>query len=569
MGPSGAGKSTLLNVLAGYKCGDTRGSIMVNGRPRDMRLFRKMSRYIMQDDLLQPSLTVMESMEFSADLKLGHTLSKKCKAEAIEKILEMLRLTKTKNTVMDKLSGGEKKRLSIALELVNNPPVIFLDEPTTGLDDLSSTQCISLLRELASGHRTIVCSIHTPSAKLFNMFNHVYIVADGQCAFSGAGQDIVPYLSHIGLNCPMHYNPADYMIEVCSKEYGDHLDKMTTAVENGKCLRWSRDKIENRKVFKRTASQYDTVSKKMYDFSASGMTQFCVLLRRMMIQNKRDYSFLLVKFLMYLLLGITVSGMFYKFGNNAAYTIFNYGSIYITVIIFSYIPLMPVLLKFPTEVQMLKREYFNRWYGLNAYFCALTCSQIPLQIALATIYISLTYWFTDQPLEIERILKYFIVCVIVALSSESMGYAISSQFSVTNSVFMGPCLSCPLILLASYGLGYTSDQIPTIFKLAMRLSYLRYGVEALVMSIYQDRGKLVCPPEIDVCKIKDPSVLFNTVGMSDVNYWASLSMLCVMFFMFKISSYVMLRWRLSTRPSILLRLGFIGRLIKVYLFPRY
>ncbi|XP_050422487.1 ATP-binding cassette subfamily G member 4-like [Adelges cooleyi] len=563
LGPSGAGKSTLINVLAGYRCADARGSIMVNSRPRDMRTFRKMSRYIMQEDLLQPSLTVQESMEIASDLKLGYTISKEDKLNSIDEILQMLRLSKAKNTLMDNLSGGERKRLSVALELVNNPPVIFLDEPTTGLDDLSSSQCVALLKELASGGRTIVCSIHTPSAKLFAMFDHVYIVSEGQCVFTGDGQDIVQYLSTVGLNCPKHYNPADFMIEVCSREYGDYTDKLTAAVDNGKCLRWYKDDSECRKPLVRRASQYDTVSKHLYDFSTSGTTQFKILLRRMAIQHKRAYAFLLLKFVMYAFIGLMVGSMFFHFGNDASATIFNYGFIFITVIVFMYTPLMPVLLKFPSEVQLLKREYFNRWYGLNAYFCALTCSQFPMQILLSSVYIAITYCLTDQPLEMSRVIKFSVVCLLVSLSSESMAYAISSQFSVTNSVFLGPCTACPMMLLASFGLGYNEDEIPTLIRLGMSLSYLRYGVEALVMSVYGDgRGRLICPPNEDYCELRDPSALFKTVGMTNVNYWVSLTALFSMFVMFKVASYVMLRWRLSSKPSILLRLGFIGRLIK-------
>jgi len=184
----------------------------------------------------------------------------------------------------------------------------------SGLDDLSSSQCVSLLKDLAYGGRTIICSIHTPSAKLFAMFDHIYIVAEGQCMFAGVGQDMVPYLSTIGLNCPKHYNPADFskhwwewqcfdidrlvlksysvvfypVIEVCSREYGDYSEKMSTAVENGKCLRWFKDNSETRKPIVRRASQYDTVSNHLYDFSSTGWSQFNVLLRRMMIQHKRD-----------------------------------------------------------------------------------------------------------------------------------------------------------------------------------------------------------------------------------------------------------------------------------------
>ncbi|XP_022179152.1 ATP-binding cassette sub-family G member 4-like [Myzus persicae] len=563
LGPSGAGKSTLINVLAGYRCGDARGSIMVNSRPREMKSFRKMCRYIMQEDLLQPALTVLESMEIASDLKLGYTISKENKLESIEDILQMLRLTKSKHTLMENLSGGERKRLSIALELVNNPPVIFLEEPTTGLDDLSSSQCVSLLKDLAYGGRTIICSIHTPSAKLFAMFDHIYIVAEGQCMFAGVGQDMVPYLSTVGLNCPKHYNPADFMIEVCSREYGDYSEKMSTAVDNGKCLRWFKDNSETRKPIVRRASQYDTVSNHLYDFSSTGWSQFNVLLRRMMIQHKRDYTYLLFKLFMYTFIGLVVGGMFFQFGNDASMTIFNYGFIFITIIVFMYTPLMPVLLKFPTEVQLLKREYFNRWYGLNAYFCALTCSQLPMQIILSSIYIAITYFLTNQPLEWERGIKFSVVCLMVSLSSESLAYAISSQFNVTNSVFFGPCVACPMMLLASFGLGYEEHEIPSIIRLGMNFSYLRHGVEALVMSVYGNgRGRLECPKSEDYCDLRDPAALFKTVGMSEVTYWGSMSALCCMFLMFKLASYVMLRRRLSTKQSLLLKLGFVGRFIK-------
>lgn len=114
-----------------HRTAEVSGAIYVNGRPRDMSSFRKMSRYIMQQSLYQPHLTVREAMHMSADLKLGRRLGRAAKAEVIEEILALLRLTAAAETMGDRLSGGECKRLSIALELVNNPPVIFLDEPTT------------------------------------------------------------------------------------------------------------------------------------------------------------------------------------------------------------------------------------------------------------------------------------------------------------------------------------------------------------------------------------------------------------------------------------------------------
>ncbi|RVE48683.1 hypothetical protein evm_006649, partial [Chilo suppressalis] len=131
LGPSGAGKSTLLNILAGYTSNGVTGRITVNGHNRDMRLFKKLSSYIMQDDMLQPRLTVLELMGVAANLKLGQELGGAEKQLIIEEILQTLGLWEHKHTRSEHLSGGQSKRLSVALELVNNPPIIFLDEPTT------------------------------------------------------------------------------------------------------------------------------------------------------------------------------------------------------------------------------------------------------------------------------------------------------------------------------------------------------------------------------------------------------------------------------------------------------
>lgn len=331
-------------------------------------------------------------MSYAADLKLGfHDLTKSQKDEVVEEIVHILRLDKAMDTDCKRLSGGELKRLSIAQELLNNPPILFLDEPTTGLDDLSGSQCVELLRRLAHGGRTVICSIHTPSAKIFEMFDHIYVVANGQCIYQGEGMNIVPYMETVGIRCPKTYNPADFseflillfmsankmfifqpVIEVACGEYGNEFpDRMVEHVDNGRVRSWKpSDDIHDRyeKLYNfndyQDFSQFDEeINPNNLKFKCSSWEQFTILFRRISKQIYRNkvcltiliskscsiidnfQSYLAMRFYMHIFLGFVIGGLFYQMGNDATKTLFNFGFCFTIIIAFLYIPMMPVLLE--------------------------------------------------------------------------------------------------------------------------------------------------------------------------------------------------------------------------------
>lgn len=148
-------------------------------------------------------------MHLSCDLKLKNDLWND-KGKRIEDILINLNLNHRRSVKANKLSGGERKRLSVALELVANPKIFFLDEPTSGLDEVTALQCVRLLSQLAKRGHTVVCTIHQPSASVFNYFDNVYVLAQGNCVYQGTPKALVPFLRHAQKECPKHYSPSDY-----------------------------------------------------------------------------------------------------------------------------------------------------------------------------------------------------------------------------------------------------------------------------------------------------------------------------------------------------------------------
>ncbi|KAI4463708.1 abc transporter g family member 28 [Holotrichia oblita] len=243
MGPSGAGKSTLMNILAGYTTHGISGELLVDSKIRNENLFRKQSCYIMQDDNLQPLLTVKEAMGVAACLKLGSDVTKEERQTRIDEILKALGLWQCRLIKTKSLSGGQRKRLAIALELLKNPQIMFFDEPTSGLDSVSTKQCILLLKQLAQEGRTIIITIHQPSASICEMLDHLYVLAEGKCIYQGSVKGVVPYLQESNLFCPAYHNPADYLIEVAAGEHGEYVDLLVSRMGNGTNHDWRKMQI--------------------------------------------------------------------------------------------------------------------------------------------------------------------------------------------------------------------------------------------------------------------------------------------------------------------------------------
>ena len=237
MGPSGAGKTTLLNLLTLEKgSGDPSGSVTLNGHPFTLDVFRKHAAIVNQTDQLWAFLTAREHLEYAYAL-FQPSASFDSRRASVDRMLadtglEGVQHTKAGNELFKGLSGGQKRRLSLAVALCKAPRVVFLDEPTSGLDAASAASVMQFLKATAA--RTgiaVICTIHQPSSAVFDGFDSVCFLTGGRVAYLGKAADLPAYLGSVGHPLEGSANPADRMLDLINKDFSDAsvVDDMLSA----------------------------------------------------------------------------------------------------------------------------------------------------------------------------------------------------------------------------------------------------------------------------------------------------------------------------------------------------
>jgi ABC-type multidrug transport system ATPase subunit len=222
MGGSGAGKSTLLDILARKnKSGVVSGDILVNGQFMDYKKYRSIIGYVDQEDTLMDTLTVYETIMYSALLRLPRKMPLSAKKRRVQETMMELGIIGIANRRVGSsgnrgISGGEKRRVSIACELVTSPSILFLDEPTSGLDSYNAYNVIECLIGLARDYRrTVIFTIHQPRSNIYALFDQLILLAKGRLIYSGpAQQAVIEHFSELGYECPMGFNIADYFVDL-------------------------------------------------------------------------------------------------------------------------------------------------------------------------------------------------------------------------------------------------------------------------------------------------------------------------------------------------------------------
>eukprot|EP00850_Spirogloea_muscicola_P005525 SM000025S08420 [mRNA] locus=s25:636056:639886:- [translate_table: standard] len=224
VGPSGAGKSTFLDAVAGrIDPRSLQGSILVNGKEVDSG-FKRQSGYVMQDDALFPMLSVRETLLFSARLRLPASMTAAEKRERVDMLIDELGLrgcadTKIGNEEVRGVSGGERRRVSIGVDLIHDPAVLFLDEPTSGLDSTSALNVVQNLHNIAEQRkRTVILTIHQPSFRILELIHSYLVLARGHSIYHGSLADLPGHFREYGRAVPEHVNVLEYALDLIEEQ---------------------------------------------------------------------------------------------------------------------------------------------------------------------------------------------------------------------------------------------------------------------------------------------------------------------------------------------------------------
>jgi ABC-type multidrug transport system ATPase subunit/ABC-type multidrug transport system permease subunit len=526
MGPSGAGKSTLLGKLVlkysfGFETNATRTPIRYQPTIVPHHLYSlhpdalagkiksssKLSlegrrflnnelvsgdsqipaAYIEQSTTFFPHMTVKETLDFRVELKVGSSLKKSERDKLVADLMEQLNLSKSASTIVgnDKvrgLSGGERKRLSIACEMISSPSIIFLDEPTSGLDSYQAMQVVETLRKLADDGKTVIAVIHQPSQQAFAQFDDLLLLSEGQQMYFGPVNKVRSYFESLGYQAPPETGTAEHVLDCISK------------VNNGgkEAEQASLDRIEHLGI---RASQ-DTLVQlpqggKARRFAAverggpkaNIFRQFKLLLGRSTTETFRGKGAMIIKVVQQVSLGVIYGGI-YKLGNNQGSIQDRIGLLSLIAIGSFNMGVAGTIRAFPKEKAIITREIGSKLYKTLPYFLAKAIAEIPLIGALSALFSGIVYSLTGLQATRPKFQNFLGIVSLHTLASEAVGLLIGS-ISPNSDVALA--LFPPLVVLNIIfdGKNIAEENIPKLLRWLPKVGIVRWGFEGLAINEFE------------------------------------------------------------------------------------
>ncbi|KAL8132159.1 ABC transporter G family member 22-like isoform X1 [Apium graveolens] len=550
MGPTGCGKTTLLSVLGGRVAEiNPRGSVTYNDQLYT-KLLKSRIGFVAQDDVLFPHLTVKETLTYAALLRLPTTLTKQEKEERAANVISELGLERCQDSMIGGsyvrgISGGEKKRVCIGNEIIMNPSLLFLDEPTSGLDSTTALRIIQVLQDIAEGGKTIITTIHQPSSRLFHKFDKLILLDKGSMLYFGKASEVMKYFSSIGCSPLIAMNPAEFLIDLANGNLNDvsfpselkdrvHIGNSERESKNGKpsptmvheylVEAYETQVAENEKMRLMIPITIDEETKsRVYsekrEWGASWRNQFCILFWRGLKERQHDY-FSWLRLGQIVITAIIVGLLWWQSGGDKAEELHDQaGLLFFIAVFWGYFPVFTAIYTFPQERAMLKKERAADMYRLSAYFVARTTSDLPLDLLMPLLFLSIVYFMAGLKHSAKAFFLTMLIVFVCIVAAQGLGLAIGATLmDLKKATTLASVIVMTFILAGGYFVG----KVPKFISWLRYISFNYHTYKLLLKVHYEDVIR-----EIDGMKLED--------GVTDI------CALVAMVFGYRLLAYLSLR----------------------------
>ncbi|KAJ7549772.1 hypothetical protein O6H91_07G085800 [Diphasiastrum complanatum] len=533
MGPSGSGKSTLIDAIAGrIHKQRLKGETTLNGQELKGGIFRKISAYVMQDDLLFPMLTVEETLMFSAQIRLRSELSYARKRARVNKLLLQLGLEKVAGTIIGDeghrgISGGERRRVSIGVDIMHDPLLLFLDEPTSGLDSTSAHMVIETLKKIARAGSIVLLTIHQPSYRILRLFDGLIFLADGQMIYSGPPLLLKTFFQEFGTPIPAHEDPTEFTLDIIQKLrsepggilflvgflknrwsqiYHEKLDRyrgrsrnhLPTSVhdlEKSIAMRMNRCQVIDDESYEIQHEQAEETPSNQCDdmlqkFANPWWREIYVLTWRGLLNIRRTPELFLTRLITMVVAAFLLATVFYHSDHTPQGLQERLGflAFAVSTTFYSCIDCLPTFLQ---ERYIFTRETAHNAYRKSAYVVANTIIYIPFLGILSIAFTCTIWWLVGLSGNGHNLLFFFLIIWASFWTGNSFATLLSA---VISNVIVGFTVVIALLayflLLSGFFIG--RDRIPHYWLWFHYISIIKYPYDAILINEFGNGGRSSC-----------------------------------------------------------------------------
>ncbi|XP_010509030.1 PREDICTED: ABC transporter G family member 1 [Camelina sativa] len=525
LGASGSGKSTLIDALANRIAkGSLKGTVKLNGETLQSRMLKVISAYVMQDDLLFPMLTVEETLMFAAEFRLPRSLPKSKKKLRVQALIDQLGIRNAAKTIIGDeghrgISGGERRRVSIGIDIIHDPILLFLDEPTSGLDSTSAFMVVKVLKRIAQSGSIVIMSIHQPSHRVLSLLDRLIFLSRGHTVYSGSPASLARFFSEFGSPIPENENRTEFALDLI-RELEVSAGGTRGLVEFNK--KWQEMKKQNNRqppltppsspypnltlkeaiaasisrgklvsggesVANGGATATSTTTLAVPEFANPMWIEIKTLSKRSMLNSRRQPELFGIRVASVVITGFILATVFWRLDNSpkGVQERLGFFAFAMSTMFYTCADALPVFLQ---ERYIFMRETAYNAYRRSSYVLSHAIVSIPSLIFLSLAFAATTYWAVGLGGGPMGLLFY---CLIILASFWSGSSFVTFLSGVVPSVMLGYIIVVAILayFLLFSGFFINRNRIPDYWIWFHYLSLVKYPYEAVLQNEFSDATK--------------------------------------------------------------------------------